>query len=217
MNEVKNKKASASSGKKDAPNKPQPDDPQRTTQDVRAVGHDDEVGHETVPMNPQFAVPEQSEKKARPGEISEEAIMQHTKTKKLEDTDYEDGDPRWGTARFNKRMLLEIKLRDTGERFTFDYTDIDEILIGRRDPQTDAAPEIDLEPYGALNKGVSRRHAQIMRRDGALNLIDLGSPNGTFLNGQKLVEHQPRILRDGDDVRLGHLVVRVSFRRGTQA
>ena len=35
--------------------------------------------------------------------------------------------------------------------------------------------------------------------------------NGTFLNGQRLVPNQPRILRDGDEIRLGHLVLYVRF------
>lgn len=133
-------------------------------------------------------------------------------TNLLSGTDYEDGESRWGTARFHKRMLLELKLRDTGDRFTFRFEDFNELVIGRRDPVTNSSPEIDLEKFGALNKGVSRLHARIVRRDGSLNLIDQGSPNGTFLNGQKLVPQQPRILRDGDDIRLGHLVARVSFR-----
>ncbi|MEM6281928.1 MAG: FHA domain-containing protein [Chloroflexota bacterium] len=165
---------------------------------------------ETIPVRPEE--PAVNGKKPRPGEITEDMIRQRTSTRKLGDTDFEDGDPRWGTARFSKRMLLEIKLRDDGERFTFDYEDIEEIVIGRRDPNTGQSPAVDLEQHGALNKGVSRKHASIVRRDGALNLVDRGSPNGTFLNGQKLVAEQPRILRDGDDVRLGHLVVRVSFR-----
>lgn len=136
-----------------------------------------------------------------------------TQTRALKDTNFEEGDPRWGTARFNNRMQLELKLRDSGERFTFYYDDVDEIIIGRKDPTTGHIPHVDLDLHDGLNKGVSRRHAAIVRSDGALKLLDLGTPNGTFLNGQKLVPQQPRVLRDGDDIRLGHLVVRVSFRR----
>ncbi|MEL6268919.1 MAG: FHA domain-containing protein [Chloroflexota bacterium] len=168
---------------------------------------------ETIPVRPDDSVLNKNgQHKPRPGEITEDMLKQRTSTRKLGDTDFEDGDPRWGTARFGKRMLLEIKLRDGDDRFTFDYDDIDEIIIGRRDPHTGQSPAVDLENHGGLNKGVSRKHASIVRRDGALNLVDRGSPNGTFLNGQKLVAEQPRILRDGDDVRLGHLVVRVTFR-----
>ncbi|MEO0561597.1 MAG: FHA domain-containing protein [Chloroflexota bacterium] len=153
------------------------------------------------------------DKKPRVGEIKGEELERRTSTTKLDDTNYEDGNPKWGTARFNSRMMLEMSVRDDSNRFVFDYDEIEELSIGRRDPNTGLSPDVDLEPHDALNKGVSRRHAMIVRREGSLTLVDLGTPNGTFLNGQKLVPQQPRILRDGDDIRLGHLVVRVSFRR----
>ncbi len=48
---------------------------------------------------------------------------------------------------------------------------------------------------------VSRRHAQV-RRDGPRCLVaDLGSVNGTFVNGERIDE--PRLLEDGDEIRLG--------------
>ena len=159
--------------------------------------------------------PDGSKKKLRPGEISLEDAQKHSDTHHFNDTDYEEGDPRWGTARFNQHSTLEIKLRDINERFIFHHREIGEITIGRRDPNTNRSPEVDLEPYDALNKGVSRRHASILLQTGALRLIDHGSPNGTYLNGQKLISGEARILRDGDDIRLGHLVVRVTFRRAT--
>jgi predicted component of type VI protein secretion system len=42
-------------------------------------------------------------------------------------------------------------------------------------------------------------------------VTDLGSANSTFLNGQRLMPHEPRVLRDNDEVRLGRLVFRVNF------
>jgi hypothetical protein len=134
-------------------------------------------------------------------------------TKTLEDTDYEDTVPKWGTARFNGRMNLVVRLRDANANFVYDAGGIEELVIGRLDPNTGEGPDIDLHDYGGTHKGVSRRHAAIVRRDGALNLVDQGSPNGTFLNGQRLIPHQPRILRDGDDIRLGHLVLQIRFER----
>lgn len=157
----------------------------------------------------------ENKKRPRVGEILETEVTNRTRTTRLDDTNYEDGNPRWGTARFHPRMVLEVRVRDSGDRFTFDYDSIEQLSIGRRDPNTGSKPDIDLEKFDALNKGVSRRHATISRREGSLMLIDEGSPNGTFLNGQKLVSQQPRILRDGDDIRFGHLVVRVSYRRST--
>jgi len=153
-------------------------------------------------------VSDKDQKKTRVGEIVDVKI---NRTNKLSDTNYEQGNPKWGTARFNNRMLMELRMRDSGDVFRFSHEEVDRITVGRMDPNTGSSPDVDLSPFDALNKGVSRRHAVISRRDGALTLVDLGSPNGTFLNGQKLVPNQPRILRDGDDIRLGHLVMRIGF------
>lgn len=48
---------------------------------------------------------------------------------------------------------------------------------------------------------VSRRHAMIRRRDGEYAVEDLGSLNGTYLNGNRVTA--PRTLRDGDNLRFG--------------
>ena len=129
------------------------------------------------------------------------------------DDDLDDDPTKMGPARFNQRTILNLTLKDFEVSFRFFYDDIDQIVIGRSDPVTGSIPDVDLASYDALNKGVSRSHALIVRREGSLNLVDQGSPNGTFLNGQKLIPQQPRILRDGDDVRLGHLALHVAFQR----
>jgi hypothetical protein len=48
---------------------------------------------------------------------------------------------------------------------------------------------------------VSRRHAMIRRRDGKYAVEDLGSLNGTYLNGKRVTA--PSTLRDGDNLRFG--------------
>ena len=141
--------------------------------------------------------------------LSKEGIA----TRALEDTDYEEGRPQWGTARFNQRMRLILHERDSRDQYVFYFDEIEELVLGRMDPDTGEAPDVDLAVYDAADKGVSRRHASIVRRDHHLRVIDNDTPNGTFLNGQRLVAHQPRILRDGDELRLGHLVLRISFDR----
>jgi hypothetical protein len=134
------------------------------------------------------------------------------KTRTLGDTDYEEGTPRWGAARFDGTMSLVVTVLATGKEFVFDAETIERLTMGRTDPDTGEAPPINLEDSDGRNQGVSRYHAFIVRLEGALHLVDNNSANGTYLNGQKLVANQPRILRDGDDIRLGHLVVRVTFR-----
>ena len=63
----------------------------------------------------------------------------------------------------------------------------DEIVVGRgRMQQSSVLPDLDLAPFGAAEQGVSRRHAVIRRGEDTLTLVDLGSTNGTHLNGQRL-------------------------------
>lgn len=47
---------------------------------------------------------------------------------------------------------------------------------------------------------VSRAHAQIVNREGQWVLNDLGSKNGTFVNGRAISSHP---LRNGDQIRIG--------------
>ncbi|MDP1793630.1 MAG: DUF3662 and FHA domain-containing protein [Acidimicrobiales bacterium] len=71
----------------------------------------------------------------------------------------------------------------------------DPILIGR-------APECDVE---IADSTVSRRHAEVVRDGDAWFVRDLGSSNGTKVNGSGVTD---QMLRDGDEIRLGA----VSFR-----
>ncbi|NDJ77594.1 MAG: FHA domain-containing protein [Chloroflexi bacterium] len=132
-------------------------------------------------------------------------------TTKLEEV-YESLEPRrrWGTAYFDQRTKLRLTFRDTNETLLIDVPH--QIVLGRRgeDPTPNAA-DVDLTPYRALETGVSRRHLEIIREHDTVTVIDLNSANGTFLNGQKLMANEPRILRDNDELRLGRLVIRVSF------
>lgn len=125
----------------------------------------------------------------------------------------EESEPKWGTANIGSRMELILIARDSGQQFVFDAGAIEEIVIGRFDPDTHTSPPVDLEAAGGMDMGVSRRHASILRQEGLLYVNDHGSHNGTYLNGQRLVPRQPRILRDGDDLRLAQLVLRVKFVR----
>ena len=52
--------------------------------------------------------------------------------------------------------------------------------------------------FRVSSDGVSRRHAKLELRKGRLLVTDLGSSNGTFVNGQRVVE---RVLGMGDEVR----------------
>lgn len=82
-----------------------------------------------------------------------------------------------------------------------------ESLLGRRDPQSNIFPEIDLSKYDPQTK-ISRRHARIWREGGGFLVEDLGSSNGTILfagisDSVRLQPRQPHPLESGDRLRLG--------------
>ncbi len=52
---------------------------------------------------------------------------------------------------------------------------------------------------------VSSHHAEIRPEGQGYSIVDLGSTNGTFINGQPLVRSVPRRLHPGDTIRIGDL------------
>lgn len=88
-------------------------------------------------------------------------------------------------------------------------------IIGRSDAPMSIA-DIDLTECKIDNKSaISRRHAVIEWVDKKLQIIDLDSTNGTFVNGKKLVPAAPKqpsnpeILKTGDIIKLGNLELEV--------
>jgi pSer/pThr/pTyr-binding forkhead associated (FHA) protein len=85
-------------------------------------------------------------------------------------------------------------------------------VVGRGDPVSNFFPDIDLNPYGAIDNGVGRRHMRLFIQAGQVLIEDLDSTNGTLLNSQKLAARQPQPLRDGDQIVVGKLLLRFSER-----
>jgi pSer/pThr/pTyr-binding forkhead associated (FHA) protein len=83
------------------------------------------------------------------------------------------------------------------------------VVIGRADPVGGFTPELDLTDYEGQAKGVSRRHARITARDNRIMVEDLGSANGTFVNGVRL-EGEKRLFH-GDMLSLGQFDLQVHF------
>ena len=106
---------------------------------------------------------------------------------------------------------LKLMIPDSGRDVEMPLTK--EVNIGRLDPASASFPDVDLTSDGGLEKGVSRRHAKITRRGSEVFIEDLGSINGTFLNRKKLTPYLPQTLKNGDELQLGKLILRVSFTR----
>jgi hypothetical protein len=85
------------------------------------------------------------------------------------------------------------------------------VRLGRIDPSEDIFPEVDLSDDWAIEHGVSRNHACILQHGNAIEVKDLGSRNGTWLNGKRLVPYKSEPLKDGDQLRLSKLLIEVSF------
>jgi DNA-binding winged helix-turn-helix (wHTH) protein len=77
-----------------------------------------------------------------------------------------------------------------------------QIALGAGDNVVGRAPDATIW-IDAL--GVSRRHARIRIAEATAILEDLGSKNGTFVGGQRVTT--PRLLADGDQIRLGSIVM----------
>lgn len=75
-------------------------------------------------------------------------------------------------------------------------------------PLLDAECVIGRAPDCAITIGdgsISSRHARVVRSAEGFRIEDLQSRNGTFVNGEKV--DQPRLLADGDVVRLGKVIM----------
>jgi hypothetical protein len=74
-----------------------------------------------------------------------------------------------------------------------------EVIIGR-----DSSCQVVLS-----SPKVSRRHCVIRRVDAALEIEELGSSNGTLVNGVRLPERGRRFLRDGDVIEVAGIAMGV--------
>ena len=106
-------------------------------------------------------------------------------------------------------LSLKLTIPDSGRDVEVPLTE--EVTIGRLDAASASFPDVDLTRDDALDKGVSRHHAKITRRGREVFIEDLGSMNGTFLNYRRLTPYLPQVLRDGDELLMGRLMLRVSF------
>jgi hypothetical protein len=95
----------------------------------------------------------------------------------------------------DKPMFVVKEGQLSGQSWTLDH---DVIIIGRGVDCDIVLPE----------RQVSRHHVRVERRNQGYILIDLGSKNGTHVNGQEL--SQPHLLQDGDEVQIA-LCVKLSF------
>lgn len=93
-----------------------------------------------------------------------------------------------------------VRLQCTDALGATQLLDISAGGVAGRDP---ASADIVLD-----HPTVSRKHVRFSVADDEVDVLDLGSANGTFVNGRPL-DARPYRLADGDQLRLGHLQLRV--------
>ncbi|HLC34003.1 MAG TPA: FHA domain-containing protein [Anaerolineales bacterium] len=105
-----------------------------------------------------------------------------------------------------------IAVRVMGSTVAIPLRGQQDYILGRAEATQAILPDIDLNRYGAHEKGVSRLHCHLRYEGDSLMVVDLGSANGTFLNGTRLTPERPMPLSENDTISLGSLKVQV-FRK----
>jgi serine/threonine protein kinase len=115
------------------------------------------------------------------------------------------------TSVMNTQQLREtkvsLKLTASGEQIS--SSNQSELIVGRA--HKNMVPDIDLEPYGGTKAGVSRRHGRLLRKDNRWFVEDMGSTNGTFVNGVRLAPNKLTALQKGDVIRFGQIELEFSL------
>jgi diguanylate cyclase (GGDEF)-like protein len=98
-------------------------------------------------------------------------------------------------AKEQPACLILIRGTPQGHRF---FITGDQMTIGR-----DPAADITI-----TDPSISRKHARVTRIDGAVTLEDLGSSNGTSVNGKKIEPGMVTTLSKEDLIKLGNSIVK---------
>jgi len=105
---------------------------------------------------------------------------------------------------------ITLHLMDTGQMIPLnDLNDRSEFTLGRITEGQPIMPDIDLSPYQAYANGVSRLHAVIKHANRQVLVMDLGSVNGTYVNGKRLNPNVEQTVNNGDIISLGKLKMQV--------
>jgi serine/threonine-protein kinase len=85
------------------------------------------------------------------------------------------------------------------------------MLFGRARPEEGYRPDFDMSFYDPEGY-ISRRHGQIVKARNGYFIADLGSSNGTYVNDRLLPPNKPRLLRNGDEIMIGEVVLQFLLR-----
>jgi serine/threonine-protein kinase len=117
-----------------------------------------------------------------------------------------------GTNELKDLQEVKIRLKIPGSNQEIATASRKELIIGRAHKET--RPDIDLGPFGGSQAGVSRQHSRLIRRDDEWSVEDLGSTNGTFVNGVKVAPHELKAIKNGDLIRCGQIELQFTVDEG---
>jgi CRP-like cAMP-binding protein len=163
-----------------------------------------EVFGDMIKANPEIAVRMLRKYSIRLRETNKqlELVMQKGGVAIPEAREVEAPEPTPGTVQ--AEALAYFISPTTGNVFPVFKSDA---LIGRFDSVTGMRPEIDLTNEDQ-SRNISRRHARLVIKDGKHFVAEeIGTMNGTFLNGKKLLNGVLTPIGDGDELTLCRLVL----------
>lgn len=113
-------------------------------------------------------------------------------------------EPKEGIA---KDTRVQVIVPQSGK--VLPLTEKHEYTFGRVSGTQPVLPEIDLTAENAYILGVSRLHATIRLSEDYVTITDLGSANGTWINGKVIRPHVPHLISNGDTIHLGKLLLKM--------
>lgn len=129
-----------------------------------------------------------------------------TQNFQIEEEDHDLGDVKpVREAAYNESDTLSLQVLEGGQFLPL--SNRNEFTIGRVSEGQTVMPDIDLTPYNAYENGVSRLHAVLKKEATEVSLMDLGSSNGTYLNGTRLTPERSYPLHHGNIIAFGKLKV----------
>ncbi|MBZ0297528.1 MAG: FHA domain-containing protein [Anaerolineae bacterium] len=104
---------------------------------------------------------------------------------------------------------IGLRLLQKEQRLIFDMDG--PMVVGRMEEHDNIFPDIDLGPYNADELGVSRQHLTLKLDGDRIVASDSGSRNGTLLNGERLEPNTDYLIRDGDEITLGLMRLKIEL------
>ena len=128
-----------------------------------------------------------------------------------EDVEAAKAQKAWSSAQLSEGHTITVQIGDEHKNIRLPTDGDSVVTMGRFDGAQGDIPDVDLTEFKAGDFGVSRLHAEIRVQGDMVQVKDLDSTNGTFVNGQRVSSTEWRIVRDGDELHLGTLVLKLIF------